>query len=359
MNKVVDALHRINKFESKLKKVRLDSASNVQVNLNGNLNFVVDGQSFRVRKSKAVIHQLSSRIWNGTQNGYDKLIDNWNNEIKNSKPGLENKISESLKKKNSILLLDESQKKLYGIISPSFNEIDPVKFRTEFINNYQSFGRPDDQTVKFTKTRFGEVIENFTFKQPEVKKGGEPVKYKIGLIYGLNNGYSSFRFQVTRTILVCKNGLTKVEKRNFAQLKHTKTASIPDFVEKVKEGMDNYSIDFQKIIDQAKNRSVNKIEFDELFHRLHVSEIVKRRVKERFEIERNNSGNNEWAVSQSFTNMATHFYKRGLHEKILTEVGSDILDSSINNVLLLPTKLVSYGEQKAYENLLPKEYGLN
>lgn len=359
MNIVEAALKKINTFESKLKKVRLDAASDFQANLNGNLNFVLDGQSYGAKLNRAVIHQLSSRIWEEEQNDYDKLINNWNIEIKKDKLALENKIKESLKRKQSILLLDKGKMNLYGIISPNFTEIDPLEFRTEFLNNYHSLGKPDDQVKRISRTRFGEIVENFTFKQPEVKKLREPVKLDIGLIYGLNNGYSSFRIRITRTILVCENGLTTVESRKLAQLKHTKYANIPNFVRQVKQNMDTYSDHFQRVIDNAKNRPIYKNEFDELFQRLHVSEVVKGRVKERFEIEKNNSGNNEWALSQSFTNLATHFYKRGHHEKILTEVGSDILDNSINHVLSMPIRLDYYGNNKTYKSMLPKDYGLN
>jgi hypothetical protein len=70
-----------------------------------------------------------------------------------------------------------------------------------------------------------------------------------------------------------------------------------------------------------------------------------------------NSGRNEWALSQAFTHVGTHFYKAGNdkhHERIITEVGSSILDKSVEYVLNAEVREVISGELHTFGNLLPE-----
>jgi hypothetical protein len=288
---------------------------------------------------------------------YKSVYQRWNAEYSNNKLSLVKNIIEKLKESSSILLLDDRSKKLYGIISEHFTQIDPLDFRNKFLEEYSDMGSPLKNESKSERTPFGELIEKYSFNESSLRKCKEPIEYNLQIIYGLNNGYSSFRVKLGRTILVCTNGLTVFEGLNSAKLKHTNNASISEFVNDVKADTLRYNHHFQETIESAKNRKVQSGQLNELFQRLHLATVVKNRIKDRFEDEKTDYGNNEWALSQSFTHLSTHFYKAGsdrYHQRILTEVGSDILDGSVESVLDQKVKQNYFGELQTFGNLLPK-----
>jgi hypothetical protein len=296
-------------------------------------------------------------MWANGNLDYSEINSIWESKLKNNKTDLESQIIETIKNKNIVIVLDSYKKVIYGLYSPSFTKINSYEFRSEFIRCYQNYGIPLIDK-KYKKTAYGELIEKFTFNS-NLPQNNEAVKLEVHIIYGLNNGYSSFRFKIGRTILVCENGLTEIESRKLTQLKHTNNASIPLFIERIKNDLTKYNLDFQNKISVAKSRTISEVKLKEFYSRIHVGSIVKDRIKKRLETEIKLYGSNEWALSQSLTNLATHFYKKGAdmhHEKILMETGSDIIDYSLETILDFTVKEEYYGEYKTYGNFLPKSY---
>jgi hypothetical protein len=356
MANIIQELQRINVFEKNLKRVRLTQNTNFNVNMDGKISFNIDGKSYGAKANRPLIHQLGSRIWPVKKDEYKSVYDKWENEYSSNKSNLANSIVNKLKESSSILLLDDSSNTLYGIISDHFSQIDPIEFRNRFLDEYRGTGMPLKTAAKFETTAFGELIEKYSFNESLLRKCNEPIEYNLQIIYGLNNGYSSFRVRLGRTVLICTNGLTAFDKLSSARLKHTSDADVSKFVHEIKADTLKYSHRFQETIEKSKNRNIRPSQLDELFHRLHVATVVKNRIKERFEIEKAYYGDNEWALSQAFTHLSTHFYGVGNnkhHEKILIEIGSDILDNSVEHVLDSEAKQIKFGELTTYGNLLP------
>lgn len=361
MKEILPVLQKLTEYEGGLKKVRLVPSVSFDVVINDTLDLLIYGELYKVKLNPHIIHQLGNRIFQNLGNSLVSINKHWYERIKNHKVELANEIKTKLLQQNATLLLDVEKNTLYGIISDQFCEINQLKFRSEFIDTYKTYGL-SEKAANNNLTFFGEPREKFTFNANNFRKVGEPVTYGIGIIYGLNNGYSSFRIALDRTILVCKNGMTSVEKLHFAQLKHTKEYSIPAFIENIKNNIFEYDEFFQKVISGAKIRSINPNQVNELFARLHVTTVIKNRIKERFEIEKAATGENEWSLSQAFTYLATHFYKTypDKHNgSILTEVGSNILDNSLEYVLDSSMKEYAYGEYKTYGNLMPRGFQNN
>ena len=359
MPDIIKELQRINDFEKNFKRLKLTQNTNFKVDVTGNISFDIDGRSYRAPVNRPIIHQLGSRIWPAQKGEYESVFDNWSKEFLRDKFALAATIVSKLKESSSILLLDDKSNKLYGIISEHFTQIDPLDFRKRFIEEYSDTGLPLKNESKFERTHFGELMEKYSFNESSLRKYKEPIEYNFQIIYGLNNGYSSFRVRLGRTILACTNGLTAYEGLKSAKLKHTSNADISVFVDGIKDDTLRYNHRFQKTIEKAKNRSNQPIQINELFQRVHAAAVVKSRIKERFEAEKSVYGDNEWALSQAFTHLATHFYKPSRHEhyeRILTDVGSDILDNSVEYVLDLEATKKHFGELETYGNLLPKGF---
>lgn len=361
MKEILPVLQKLTEYEGGLKKVRLSPATSFKVAINGSLDLKINGELYQVELNPHLIHQVGNRIFQNLRNSFASINKHWDEQIKNNKVELANDIESRLLQQNATLLLDVEKNKLYGIISDQFREINQLKFRSEFIDSYKAYGLSENASSNYL-TFFGEPREKFTFNANNFRKVGEPIEYGIDIIYGLNNGYSSFRIALVRSILVCKNGLTSCEKLHFAQLKHTKDYNIPAFIKDIKNNIFEYDEFFQKVISGAKIRSINPNQMNELFARLHVTTVIKNRIRERFEIEKAATGDNEWSLSQAFTYLATHFYKTypDKHNgSILTEVGSNILDNSLEYVLDSSMKEYAYGEYKTYGNLLPVKFQNN
>lgn len=335
MKTIEEELARINDYERNLRKIKLDNDTHLIAKVNDSLELNINDEEFTIPINRSVIHQIGSKIWTEYDNNFWEVRQKWNAEIQKDKYKFEGKIAESLIEKKSILLIDNMQDELYGIISPNFHYIDVVNFRKKFLEIYRDYGIPFDSSIT-SKTQFGEVIENFSFENKKRKIVGEPMKYDIGIIYGLNNGYSSFRFGIERTILVCKNGLTKVEKDKFIQLKHTKDYNIESFVKNMLGNVTEFEEEFQTKISEAKTRQLSKSASNEFIDKMFVPQIVKERVKLRVEDEKNIYGNNEWALSQAFTYLATHFYTGSFNKtnsQVLRDKGSQILDYSLEEAI--------------------------
>jgi hypothetical protein len=355
MADIIRELQKINNFENRLRRVKLTQDTNFNVDVDGKISFNIDGKSYGAPQSRPLIHQLGSRMWQESDE-YKSVYQRWNAEYSNNKLSLVNNIIEKLKESSSILLLDDRSKKLYGIISEHFTQIDPLDFRNKFLEEYGGMGLPLKNESKFERTPFGELIEKYSFDESSLKHSKEKIDYGLHIIYGLNNGYSSFRVRLGRTIVICTNGLKAFEGIT-AKLKHVRNADISAFVKDVKENILEYNNKFQETIESAKNRKVQPGQLNELFQRLHLATVVKNRIKDRFEDEKTDYGDNEWTLSQSFTHLSTHFYKAGsdrYHQRILTEVGSDILDGSVESVLDQKVKQNYFGELQTFGNLLPK-----
>jgi len=357
MANIAAELKKINDFENQLTRVELTKENDFDIRLNGRVDFRIDNMKFYDPLNRPTIHQLGSRLWQvEKKDEYGSIFEKWDQDYKGDKQALAEKIAKSLKEKSSVLLVDNKSNRLYGIVSDHFTHIDPLIFRDKFIESYKSIGMPLNNVKKTEKTPFGELIEKYSFNETSLKKVDEPINYTLKVIYGLNNGYSSFRVKIGRVILVCENGLTEFEGIKSAKLKHTKDADVSLFVDKVKKEVLEYNQNFQEIIQKAKERAINFENVSELFQRLHVATVVKNRIKARLSTEIVDNGKNEWALSQAFTHIATHFYRVGNdthHEKILTEVGSNILDHSVGNVLSVEIKRLDFGELTTFGNILP------
>jgi hypothetical protein len=353
-----DLLTSTMKKEQKLLKINLETIQSVSVSFAGDtFNLHLSQGTYSKRLDLPVMHQILNRV--GISKKSPKEIATYfKNRISIDKFDFEQQVASGLKSSDTILLLDEEKNLIYGIVSSNFEFMNQFEIRDEFINQYKIYGFPsaDEYNVGFTK--FNEPFEKFTFSSNTQARVGEEIGYSVFLIYGLNNGYSSYRVFLGREILVCSNGMTSIENAEFARLKHLKNPDIRTFINDIYETINRYDTRLQMQIERAKRAQIRQQEFEELFQRLHVSQAVKNRVLVQFQEEKLKTNNSEWSLSQSFTNVGTHFYGKSKdrhHEKMLISVGSEIIDSSLGEFLNSSSKKEKYGDFYTYGSLLPKK----
>ena len=288
MNLVIERLKKINNYEKTLKTIDTKKAKGINVNLKENKIFInTNGVNLLKRIDRPLIHQVGSRIWK--ENDYSKIFSKWK-IASNSPSTLSNLISETLKT-NDLRIKYTPKGYIYGIVTPQFHEVNPIDFRETLIKDLNKL-LPIEQienSIKYNK--YGEVEESFNlFWDKSDVKLDSPVKIDLGIVYGLNNGYSSFRIKLIREILTCKNGLTE-KFDNSIQWKHTKKISLEEFSKKSLNHVYSHHIEMANLIIQSKEKELDdKLEQD-FFRRLHIVKAAKDRVRERLKIEIKNEGN--------------------------------------------------------------------
>lgn len=363
MEEIVTVLEKIVDVEKSLKKVQLSPSSSFYVEINDKLEIHIDGEVFSSKNGRQLVHQVDYRLIPDFDRLFKPTHDNTTTSGGINKTVVASRIAEALKKNRSILLLDMGKKSIYGFVSEQFCEINQLEFRSKFIDAYNEIGWAEITDEGIIHTAFGEPIEKFSFNALAKKIVGEPINYVAEIIYGLNNGISPYRIAVGRTILVCDNGLTRVQNLSFAKLTQTKEYDINGFINNIKNNIIEYDDSLQKLIDASKHRNLNTSFVNELFDRLHVTTVVKTRIKEQFKIEKSKTGETEWSLSQAFTFLSSHFYNHSsydMHNRtVLREVGSNIIDNSLEYLLDQNVRETSYFKQKTWGNLLPRDFHSN
>jgi hypothetical protein len=355
MNAVIEKLKTVNAYEKKLKSITTRNTKNIGVGFdfeNNQIKIKINGINLSKKIDRPIIHQIGSRIWRN--NDYSQIYSNW--ESAYSQPNEFSNLIEKTLQSNNLRIKYSQKGHIYGILAPNFYEVNPIDFREVFIKDLTKLVPIQCIDNSANINRFGEVEEVFDLQWEKSKvKLNSPVKISLGIIYGLNNGYSSFRLNLIREILICKNGLTNEEKNNI-RWKHTKDIALEEFSKKSLNHIYLHHKELTNLINHSKERELNSESEQEFFERLHIVKAGKDRVRERLKVEIKNEGQNEWALSQALTNIGTHFYKgrrNKYHRETLITTGTQILENNLSTLLKKEPVLVNTIFGKSYGTMLP------
>lgn len=352
-NIVTENLKKIVDFESKILTEDLTNSSFkfIEPNLG---EITKSNRRFSIQIDRPFIHTIGKRIWPNLLSIVDILFE-WKKSKVND---LQNEINSVLNKGDyQIKYLNHGAANIvYGIVTRNFVDVNPINFREEFIQEIRKSEFIKENSIKTGFTKFGEVTELFNFIQNDSKE----IELSIGLIYGKNSGYSSYRLFWERKIVKCENAMT--DQMSRISWKHNNQILLSNFLSSIITETIGYNDLLIKRLADSKNRNLNSLNFEELMSRFHAAKIVKDRVKQKFEEEISNEGNNEFALSQAFTNIGTHFYKASNdmhHSGLCIDAGSKILDISLQSFLDEKVDRFPMDGQNTYGTLLPKNFNKN
>jgi len=348
--KVIDDLQVINQEESAMIRVNSNHAKVTHINpQQGVIN--LNGMRINIFYSWYIIHNIISRI-NHTNSIKESLI-KWNNS---SEATLIKNMEELFNSGDIFLHLIPKRNgdfMLYGMSTNRFVPVNSIHFRDTFLSEIKTSSYIQEVSIKTGRTKQGEVFEVFNF----VNNRKEEINLSIVLIYGLNNGYSSYRIMWERKVIKCENQLSPTASQ--VQWRHSNRIDLNSFLKSTVTDTFTYYQQMKIQMDAARTRLLDVNAYTELFNRLHTSDILKERIKERFHEELQIEGNNEFALSQAFTNVGTHFYgnKHDLYHKgLCIKTGSQIFDSTLQNFLDEPVHTIPYQQWNTYGELLPRTY---
>ncbi len=218
--------------------------------------------------------------------------------------------------------------RIYGFVSPSFVDINPLEFRKQFIEQIRQSTALSLQSEGLASSKLGDVMEWFNFDS-----SGFQTKYRYGLNYARNSAYDAYKVRWGREIIICTNGLTRWE-GSVSRWKHTRELAMNDFLEEtINEGIGNQQW-LEQRIDVARGNPLAVDTFHELMTRLSLAAATKERVRSRVEVEAQAVGRNEWALSQAMTWLGSHDRHLSFWGKQqLTNLGTELLENSLQKVL--------------------------
>ena len=292
------------------------------------------GRAFSGNLDAKLIHQLGSHIWRDLDQ--TATMKQWYNL---DTADLVQRLECALSNSGYVLRSMEASdgRRIYGLTSPNFVEMNQQDFRRVLVQSLQRLGIAPREAVSHTP--FGEVVEEFS-----VPGSDHQVGLTCRVVYGLNNGYSSYRLNWGRVVLICKNGLTAMRSTGRDRWLHTKNVEIGDFATMSAAAAYNHLSEVEKQIAAARARAVNYSLIDQFMTRLALANATKARVVARFGHEFGDTGANEWSVSQALTFLGQH--ERAIPLRVrdnLTRLGSGVLEHSLTEVASSPAVITPSG----------------
>lgn len=321
----VSALDAVVEREKSIREVPLDDVVSVAIDAScRRIAIEVGGKVFRGNLDGKLVHQLGSKIWPGLD-----LENTWKAWREARTLELALALRKALSSSSSILKYREEDAGLviYGVTSSNFRNMNQLFFRSVLVNELAKLGISSSHEV--FKTKFNEVGEHFIMPSTEA-----PVGLKCSVIYGLNNGYSSYRIRWGRTVLICSNGLTAFKIVGKDRWIHSAQVDIRDFAARSVESAYNHISALEGRLIAAQSRPLDADLVNDLLSRLSLARATHRRVISRLEKETAATGNNEWSLSQTFTFLATH--ETAIPPRVrarLTQAGTEILEGTLEGCL--------------------------
>lgn len=329
------ALAEVSNLEATVKKILMGRRVSVKILPSCHqILILISGKEFLGNLDVKLIHQLGSKIWKNLSQ--TETVRLWKKHLRSDLPHL---LEVALVESDSVLRYVESGgvRRIYGITSSYFVEMNQSVFRDTLVKSLDGLGITPNAKVQ--KTPFGEVVEEFSV-QP---RGGQ-VGLSCKAIYGLNNGYSSYRLSWGRIVLVCANGLTAFRDIGRNRWVHTDRVDIGDFALASANAAYNHLPAVEKQIVDARERSINYSLLDQFMTRLAIANASKERISARLHHEFSDTGPNEWSVSQALTFLGQH--EKAIPFRVkddLTRLGSTLLEKPLAQVVSSPAVITPAG----------------
>ena len=329
------ALETVVEREGCVKSLAIEDNVSVELSpCSRQISIRTSGQVFLGDLNSKLIHQLGSKIWKGLNR--ESTLQLWDSH---SSSDLIPRLKHALSHSGTVIRYAEigNIRRIYGVTSPHFVEMNQRLFRDALIESLNPLGIVPNGKV--FKTPFDEIVEEFSVPRQEGQVG-----LNCKVVYGLNNGYSSYRLNWGRIVLVCSNGLTAYQNTGRDRWIHTDQVDIHEFATKSAESAYCHLSDVEKKILAAKERTINHSVLDQFMVRLAMAKATKRRVSSRLAHELNDTGHNEWSISQALTFLGEH--EKAIPFRVrenLTRLGSNLLEKSLEQVVSARPTITSSG----------------
>jgi len=186
-------------FENKVQQIGIEEAINVQFSANGKtLQFSYKGLVMHGKVDRPLIHQLGGRAWRNAPD-FKTVSELWAAKFSRNRAGLEQELVNVFNNFDltiRYIVNAKNENKIYGIVTPTFIDVDQRIFRAKFMQQMQDITGLTPTSEGICKHQQGGIMENFKFDN-----NGFQTQFKYGLVYARNNGYEAYR----RSSVTCFN----------------------------------------------------------------------------------------------------------------------------------------------------------
>ncbi len=310
------------------------------------MELLCGSRSFSIPMRGAVIQYLGRAAWGKADwKTVEALWRTTHDDI------LKSAIETGLQHTNLQLLLRPGTLDFYGLAPSNFIAEEQSIFRDTLQGSLAASGLFEPQAALSGINKEGEIWEIFNLQaQPENR-----MAKSLMVIYGLNNGLSSYRFFFLRKIISCTNQLNL--KQADLRRKHNDPLSPQKFMDQVLMQSLDFGVKQEQAIAESIGRPLQREEISAFFGRLHAPESVKYKLHQQLKQEVRAEGLNEFALSQAMTYLGTHTFGKGRdphHAGMMRTGGSLLLDQPLTGVLEAPVQTVHTEYGAAYDWLLPQ-----
>jgi len=343
-------LNQLVNFEKGLETTSLDKSVQVKLSADGTtIDLLLNNRKISATVERPIIHQIGGWAW-GSEKKYEEINDLWRQGFK-QRENLEQELSAVFSRYDLVARhyrTSDGSDKIYGVVTPNFVDVNQLDFRERFIENIRKKLGVNPQSRGVSRNGYGNVVEYF-----DINQSGFQTNYYYGLVYARNSGYQSYKVNWGRLVIVCSNGLTEWTGSRF-HWKHTRKVDMSDFIDStVDEGVGHQKW-LEERIEASRSRSLTEECVIELLSRLSLAKASKTRIEDRLKVEVNDVGANEWALSQALTWLGSHEKAIAPRARaILTDLGTNVTQDSLNGLLAANTKLNRDG---TYGMVLPADF---
>ena len=349
-NSACNPLMDLVNYEKGIQKIDVERPVKIQLAGDGKtLLLTHGGVKLHSDVNRPLIHQLGGRAW-GSNAKYWDIQNTWDRKFSNNPAALERELGNVFRKEDLTIRYEakpDGENKIYGIVTPHFVDVNQLELRQKFIEQIRVNTALVPKSRGIETSYYGDTVEYFDFDTP-----GFQTTFQYGLVYAKNNGYDAYKVKWGRLVKICSNGLT-IWEGSKSRWKHTREIDLSVFINStISDGIANQRF-LEKRINISQEKALENPLVIELMERLSLATASKRRVLDRLDIEANDVGRNEWALSQALTWLGTHKSAIAFGSKPkLTTLGTAILEKSLDKTLHNKVHVDRRGD---YGLMLPKD----
>ena len=232
------------------------------------------------------------------------------------------------------VLPGEQAPQLYGFAPYDYPRADPRQARQAILRYAGGELRQSLQHLSFGRDRQGRLTETFRMENPDAEKSERLLAVDLTFSYGRSTGWTPYEFSLSRTVLVCTNGMTQKQVQNSRWF-HGAPVSFETLIRRVAGA---FAEEHQLAEERRKRIGAVPLLQDrvlELVTRLNIADQTRLRVLERLASEVEDTGRNQWSLSQALTWLATR--ERAVARNTaegLRAVGTQIFENGLEATLM-------------------------
>ena len=348
-------LFQLEQFEKQLIRKPFKDFKNLSITFGGkslDTMYITSGGKpvIAVKLERAIVHQIGARLY-GRDLFWADIYAFWYRDLMKDPVEFGRRITDVLTAHDFEALMYQIKggKKLYGIVTGRPQNISQEKLRYEILSNLLHAG------VEVKKSSFV-VNDNGVLEEVfETSLISKRISYNYVVSFARNNGYDTVHLDWDRSVIICRNGLKRIDESSGVAWYNSPDKSIKHLVEESVSKAVEQRMTVEINIDIAAESKIDPYDLRELMHRINMPKEKKPLILNQLKKESRYQQKSEWHLSQSLTYLASHSDEFNPYlKRHLRDAGTSILDDSL--LCYLRIMIIPNEDGIIDSSILPKKY---